>query len=803
MPRKLAYSLTLAAGLWTASVHALGLGEIDVRSKLNQRFTAVIPVVSATSDELTGLTLKLARNEDFNRAGIERSDYLSTLDFAVVGTGANAQIRVSSSQIARDPFLTFIVEATWNGGRLLREYTVLLDPPAGADAPSASVPPVPAKAAPAPAPAVVAPAPTPAVVKAPPPEKAAAKPVPPPAPAIKPAPKPVEAATASAQDGTYGPISATDTLWSIATKLRPSTDVTMDQMLLALYQGNPKAFDGGINGLLKGSRLVVPTAEQIRSTDAATAKAKVAELRGLVKSTAAASEPALKLPPAEKLAVAEPVKPIDAPKPAPAPVVKEKPAPIEKAKPEAAPKQEPVTPPPAAEVAPAPAPAEAHAADVAQPAPAPVETAPATAEAVPADAPAAAAPAAETTPAPEAAAPAAPAPKPAAPSEDVLGEYQTQLIGLVGVLVLGLIALAVVRSRRNNKPAKPARIVPPPVAPILDPIPSMMPDQMQSAAEAMGTEMADQAPAMAETQQNDMAMEPAEPTVEASSFTDSMAAGGGLQDLGLDASDPLTEADFHVAYGLFDEAIQLLKQAIIKDPARTELQLKLAETYFAASKPVEFQELAETLQGQLGDSDWAKLVTMGRQLCPDATLFHEPMQQAQLQPNEAPMEHGLSFADFDMSKPASESVPDEAPLNIVDFDLDKEIGGGDAPIHDMHDALDFPATTMEPTAKDPNVVDLDLSSFDLGSEPAVEMSALQTDKIEFDLEELDLGKHESGDETALALGDEVDTKLDLARAYADMGDNEAARNLLTEVIETGNDAQKKEAESLNQRLASA
>ncbi|MFX6804028.1 FimV/HubP family polar landmark protein, partial [Acinetobacter baumannii] len=75
--------------------------------------------------------------------------------------------------------------------------------------------------------------------------------------------------------GRYGPVLPSETLWSIATKLRPSPAITMDQVLLAIYRGNPQAFEGGINGLLKGATLSVPSAEDMSRVDAVGAHAEV------------------------------------------------------------------------------------------------------------------------------------------------------------------------------------------------------------------------------------------------------------------------------------------------------------------------------------------------------------------------------------------------------------------------------------------------------------------------------------------------------------------------------------------------
>src|SRR5690242_10570500 len=110
---------------WAGFAQALGLGEIESRSRLNQLVSASIPILSASPTELDSISVALASNEDFDRAGIERAEFLSALRFSV----DNQSIRVTSKQIAREPFLSFLLDVRWSGGRLLREYTLLLDPP--------------------------------------------------------------------------------------------------------------------------------------------------------------------------------------------------------------------------------------------------------------------------------------------------------------------------------------------------------------------------------------------------------------------------------------------------------------------------------------------------------------------------------------------------------------------------------------------------------------------------------------------------------------------------------------------------
>ena len=109
---------------------SLGLGEIEVDSALNQPLNAQINLISARADELEEMRVELAPANVFDRVGVPRPYFLTQLKFTPVSLpGGGTAIRVTSKDPVREPFLTFLVEVTWPKGRLLREYTVLLDPP--------------------------------------------------------------------------------------------------------------------------------------------------------------------------------------------------------------------------------------------------------------------------------------------------------------------------------------------------------------------------------------------------------------------------------------------------------------------------------------------------------------------------------------------------------------------------------------------------------------------------------------------------------------------------------------------------
>jgi len=136
-------NLGLIVAFWLTALlpinsFALGLGEIEVNSFLNQPLSAEIEVLSARPGEIDDLLVSLASRDAFTRAGLERPRHLSELRFEVKKNeaGDSAVILVTTRAAVKEPFLNFLVEADWSQGRLLREFTILLDPPFYADQPA-------------------------------------------------------------------------------------------------------------------------------------------------------------------------------------------------------------------------------------------------------------------------------------------------------------------------------------------------------------------------------------------------------------------------------------------------------------------------------------------------------------------------------------------------------------------------------------------------------------------------------------------------------------------------------------------
>ncbi|MGD8933496.1 MAG: hypothetical protein PVF35_01850, partial [Gammaproteobacteria bacterium] len=127
--RKIIFALAFGVLLLPDSGFTLGLGEIEVSTALNQELNAEIQLLSAAPEDVETLIVKLASREEFIRAGIDRPYMLNSLKFSAEMRGDAPVIKVTSDKPIREPFLNFLVEVDWPKGHMMREYTILLDPP--------------------------------------------------------------------------------------------------------------------------------------------------------------------------------------------------------------------------------------------------------------------------------------------------------------------------------------------------------------------------------------------------------------------------------------------------------------------------------------------------------------------------------------------------------------------------------------------------------------------------------------------------------------------------------------------------
>ena len=275
----IASALLLAAG----NAWALGLGQIEVKSRRNQPLLAEIPIISTTPGELEALQARLASPETFRRVGLSPpTGVAANLQFSL-GSDARGRpvIRVTTVAPVDQAVLNFLIEVDWGQGRLVREYSALVDAPRTASAPlqpaisapvvaapnvvqrpATQAPALPVPPQPKPVPATPVPAPQPQAEPAPP--AVAIAPLPSAQPAAEPAPSPVAAApapvaTAPAQ---YGPVKRGETLSTIAGSLGLD-GFSLDQTMLALLRANPDAFLGdNINRIKRGAVLRVPGSDE-------------------------------------------------------------------------------------------------------------------------------------------------------------------------------------------------------------------------------------------------------------------------------------------------------------------------------------------------------------------------------------------------------------------------------------------------------------------------------------------------------------------------------------------------------------
>lgn len=238
-------SIAVMIALWIlmpVQVHAFGLGKIKLLSALNEPFKAEIPVTALRKHAQDNLQVRLATSSEFSRAGLERHFFLTQLAFTVIKKVNSTVIEISSQQSVKEPFMDFLITATIGEGRLLREYTVLLDPPKSMFVKSAKV--------------------------------------------VKPAKvKKVKSSSPTSNNKTsyqypdsgdepsslanylpsnnYGPTKRNDTLWVIAKGIKPAS-VSIHQMMIALLDENPNAFiNNNINTLKIGQTLTIPSSDEI------------------------------------------------------------------------------------------------------------------------------------------------------------------------------------------------------------------------------------------------------------------------------------------------------------------------------------------------------------------------------------------------------------------------------------------------------------------------------------------------------------------------------------------------------------
>jgi pilus assembly protein FimV len=869
---------------------ALGVGQMQVHSALNQVLDAEIPLLLANPAEAASITARLAPAQVFAQNGIDRPALLAGLVFSVQ-TDADGRhfIKVSSKQAIREPLLNFLIQVDWPKGQVVREFAVLLDPPAKA-AKRLTVP---------------------AVAQ---PRQAAAAP-----PARSPAPS--RPAVAHRGTATYGPVPFGETLWNIASRVRPDPAISLQRMMQALLDNNPGAFwKRSVNGLRAGATLRIPSAQEIDATHfseqvsrqlAERQQVPVAPVAARLAAPRPEGKPQVRLVPPESregLAATPARQGLTAAPPTLSTLIKLKgnrpelrlasleevrqrvstlePQEAKTASAQASPAipqpqaqgQETLAradkpPPPseplhsnlAASAALQPdthlqevlpetlippseisrqTPAEAGRLSVPpQPPPPPPEVQvpkPTTTPSTIPSQPPVVAPA--VTP-PLAAVPPAVRPLPAAEetgSGGILGEWLSpfRLSLLSGLaLLLGGGSLYWLQRRSKQEESEEALA-----------FEGVTPTATPTAVETTTL------PSLA----NSGKMEPAP----------------GAQPVRA-APNPLERADLLLTVGNHAEAENIVRQALIAEPGNTSLLAKLLDVHFATHNTEAFVKGAEALYGQLQDKSdplWSQVMRQGRELCPDHALFRDTDQLftsplfASTKTLTSPREVG-SLGESDRADSAIFARLDELPAPSTEqerdilADLDRRLTGLEQPTltsaqlpeNTLQTAVNEPGSPLPeleqptvtsapfdenpvtqttfkvpdwrlPELKQPSVTikqplpDKDKKNTDEEKKSTTplplkaldfELDSLFTREttssnmpstpvkgdLEFMLEESEQPLTTSYKGT-LAGEDYVETKLDLAMAYLDMGDPDGARSLLEEVLKEGNDSQKQRAKAL-------
>jgi pilus assembly protein FimV len=866
---RFALSAVAAAALCAAATNtwALGLGRLTVQSALGETLKAEIDVTSLTPEEESTLKVKVASPDAYHSAGVDYNSVLSGTQISLQHRNGHPVLRLSSDRAVQEPFVDVILELSWSSGRLVREYTMLFDPPgmhANAPAPAVQAAPAisatPSPAVPAPRPAAPPPAP---VAEAP---AAPATPAPAPAPAARTprhAPAPPTSAAASAPAGTADEVRVHpgDTLYRIATRTQRA-GVSLDQMLVSLYRGNPSAFiDNNMNRLKSGVVLSVPSAEQAQQTSEADAhqviSAQSADF-GAYRQRLASAVPSARTEEPSRQATGKVQAAVEDRKQA----AQTSPdrltlshGSLKASSPEVQVAKEAERKEASARVAelsrnveelkrlsanskPA-APAPAPAAKPAAPAPAPVAKAPAPVPAV--------APVAKTaTPTP------APVPAPAASLPSIKAPIVAPIVPAASAVVpapasAGLPAAASAPHAAASRPHPHPR---PHVAPTPIEEPSLFDNPLVTyggAAAILALLGLGAYRWRSRSKKDSGETSFLESRLQPDSF---FGASGGQRIDTRDASgvsssmsyslsqldaigdvDPVAEADVYLAYGRDLQAEEILKEAMRSSPDRLAIRAKLLEVYAKRRDTKGFEQLATQMYALTrGEGeDWAKAQELGRQIDADNPLYQPGGQPAGAEPAEPTYQAAASTMPMSTSPAplqptmSSSFAPEEPPVeeaNDLDLNLDSPVTMPPAPAPLPEATRPMPATAH---ADEPPSLDLDL---DLGtvtppaSAPAV---APTPAPMEFDLGSLslDLDTPRAGapapavaeeampdlelPEVAMEGGDTSSDplmrKLELAEEFRQIGDMEGARDLLEEVIAKANGSLKAKAQGMLEALA--
>jgi len=818
MMRKLAMAMVVSGALGSSFASAMGLGEIKMNSALNQPLDAEVKLLNVGDLSENEILPNLASHQDFSRAGVERVFFLTGIKFDVELDGkGGAVLHLSTDRIVREPFLNFLIELHWPSGRLLREYTALLDPPLFSEAV-----PAPVQQATTAAPTKVEFAPQPKTYSTPTVTQSSVQSAP-------------TSTTSDKRDGTVR-VKKNDTLWGIAKENRPDRSVTVRQTMVAIQQHNPQAFiNNNINLLKSGQVLRIPEADEIRRVSSRDAYAETVrqthewegkrtidaaqnygtapnsvstDQGGLLKliETGAGSAGGSTAENASGGSATDGQagsggQAGDAGESGSASSVENVNA-LEKqlhdlqrlmtlkqeqlallqatqADAELAAAAEEVAAVEATVVADG---AEILAGDEAFKGETRVTDESLASEMI-----------AETGVVPDGGAntsdsdAAVEADDPAAEIEAAAAQESRPEKGIMdilmnnplytGVLLVvtlgGLILLGAISRRRKEE--------------------KEYPQGLQETMDASGNDIelpGKLGDGLVDVDDNTTVAEP-------------LLGNEELADDGADdARKLLDEADIYIAYGRYERAIEILQPAVNDAPENTELRLKLAEIFLASKDQARFSQQEADLQA-IGNSDaLAKLDELKIKYADSFDAQSEPAPESE----ESVAEAVVDFEAFDVEESVTEEPKDKGSFELGDLDFDLSDTDAEEVVSEAASAADSVEQANGNLVE--FVTDTSDDFFDIDAEDSVETGSVD-EPLEFSLDEgvddqpqTEVEKFDASadDMDFLVDTDESATKLELAKAYIDMADTDAAQEILNEVVSEGSEDQQDEAKKLLENL---
>ncbi|MCK9605269.1 MAG: fimbrial protein FimV [Methylomonas sp.] len=915
--KHLTKTLAVVSLLAPMSAQPLGIGDIELHSALNQKLNAEIHLRLAAGENPADVSVKLAPPEKFDQAGVPWNYFLSKIKFnPVVQANGSIVVKITSREPLTEPFLDFLLEVSWPQGSQYREFTVLVDPPEAYRAP-------------------VTPSTFNADYRVEPLEDYSR-----PARKTQTGRKSVRQVRAAANitpqtptSGEYGPVQTADTLWRIADQLGNERGVPTNQMMAALFRANPDAFNrGNIDSLKAGAVLKIPATDAILQSSG---ERKPTRKTSKPTTDSVAANKALELIAPTEAKITENTSPVGQVKPgqeqgeSPASgegasgatsdgkdlelqsridrleqqlnmmqqllALKDQQLAALQSNDQQAAQQaaesaqklptqqtEPVEPEATAQPETVPPLEESTPAGVTPQPPAEVKPTPPAVEA------------------PKQVKPVPPPPPPPVDEESFFSSSTYSMaIGGLSLGIIGLLGWLLWRKRKIESQTNT--------------------ESMFASASQIRMPDSDSSLSVPVMDINSTGAYDVGTVGESSFISDFTPSDFEAFDTDQSDIDPMSEADVYLAYGRYQQAEDLIRQAIKEQPDKDDYKLKLLEIFYANENKERFaeytQELAEA--GKNADrSFWNKVSDMAKEIIPESTLFgglatavnQKSPQSPAAQPHDVQSSQPANFEtddddfnfeaastnddlidlkaptlpdmelmdeinselaemqltlpddesdnsslDFDLSsfdKPTNKAEATDQPIEPVadiesiDFDLSGLSDSGTEATEDADgkasatlESFDFnfdldstpsaadKASDGEAPAKSDEPLDMaSLESFEFPefgedepeekpapaatpapAEPLSEAVSESADEFDFNFDFETLGGESIDDDIDFGVSDltdmdEFETKIDLAKAYIDMGDAEAAKSIATEVLEKGTPEQKQAAQALLDEL---